>query len=127
LTPHFATLCEVARAATANTAEYQNDSRSLNTKMDHVIAAKHGGQTVAGNLALCCTLCNRFKGSDIASVDPETGEITPLFHPRFDEWKDHYDIRDGLIVALTAKGRVTVTLLRMNRPDRIRERQLLRH
>jgi len=28
------------------------------------------------NLALCCTVCNRFKGSDIASVDPDTGQVT---------------------------------------------------
>ena len=59
-------------------------------------------------------LCNRFKGSDIASVDGETGEITPLFHPRLNKWKDHHEIRDGAIVALTARGRVTVKLLRMN-------------
>ena len=72
-----------------------------------------------------CAVCNRFKGSDIASIDPETGQLTPLFHPRVDLWDDHYQVRNGEIVALTAKGRATVRLLRMNRPARIRERQLL--
>jgi 5-methylcytosine-specific restriction endonuclease McrA len=33
---------------------------------DHIIAAKHGGETNAEDLALACFDCNRFKGSDIA-------------------------------------------------------------
>src|SRR5215203_242553 len=37
---------------------------------DHLIALKHGGETVSANLALACFDCNRFKGSDIASLDP---------------------------------------------------------
>lgn len=37
-------------------------------EIDHVIAIKHGGRTTAANLALCCAICNRFKGSDIASI-----------------------------------------------------------
>jgi hypothetical protein len=94
-------------------------------EIDHVIAIKHCGETADHNLALCCTLCNRFKGSDIASLDPESGQLTPLFHPRTDRWDEHYRIQDGEIVALTAKGRVAVRLLRLNRPARVKERQLL--
>ena len=37
---------------------------------DHIIARKHRGETVAENLAWTCALCNRHKGSDVASVDP---------------------------------------------------------
>ena len=94
-------------------------------EIDHVIALKHGGETVTGNLALCCAICNRFKGSDIASIDPETGQLAGLFHPRLDRWHDHFVFRDGEIVGLSAKGRVTVTLLRINRPARVSERRLL--
>ena|SRR5437867_5410487 len=32
-------------------------------EVDHIIAVKHGGDTVAENLALCCTLCNKHKGT----------------------------------------------------------------
>lgn len=39
---------------------------------DHVIAEKHGGPTSLDNLAWACFYCNRFKGSDLASVDPTT-------------------------------------------------------
>ncbi len=57
-------------------------------EIDHIIAEKHGGLTNAENLALSCVLCNKHKGSDIASVDPETGNIVPLYNPRQDRWKE---------------------------------------
>jgi hypothetical protein len=51
-------------------------------EIDHIVALKHGRQTTAENLALSCTLCNKHKGSDIAAIDSDTGEMQPLFHPR---------------------------------------------
>jgi len=60
-------------------------------------------------------------------MDPETGQLTPLFNPRVDRWDDHYQMRHGEILTLTAKGRVTARLLRMNRSGRISERRLLQH
>jgi hypothetical protein len=75
------------------------------------------------NLANCCLLCNRRKGSDLSSIDAETGEIVPLFHPRRDRWLDHFRISGGSIEPLTSVGRVTVSLLRLNAPDRIEERE----
>src|ERR1044072_3449728 len=62
---------------------------------DHLIALKHGGVTALANLALACVDCNRFKGSDIASIDPVTGELVPLFNPRTQYWYDHFDLRGG--------------------------------
>jgi hypothetical protein len=53
-------------------------------RADHPIALKHGGETVAGNLTLRCTIYNRFKITDIASIDPDTGQLSALFHPRLD-------------------------------------------
>ena len=94
-------------------------------QVDHVIAVKHGGHSASENLALCCTICNRFKGSDIASIDPETGQTVGLFHPRRDRWEDHFHIVRGLITPATAVGRVTARLLRMNAVERIAEREIL--
>jgi hypothetical protein len=124
-----AALREFVRLRAAGFCEYCRVSERFTLaehEIDHVIALKHGGQLDAGNLALCCTVCNRFKGSDIASIDPQTGQLTALFHPRNDRWDDHHELRKGEIVGLTAKGRVTVRLLQMNRLTRIKERQLLR-
>jgi hypothetical protein len=78
--------------------------------IDHVVAEKHGGQTDAANLANSCVLCNQRKGSDLSSIDPQTGEIVRLFHPRCDRWTDHFRLSGGMIEPLTAIGRVTVAL-----------------
>jgi HNH endonuclease len=94
-------------------------------EIDHIIAEKHGGLTETENLALSCTLCNKHKSSDLTSIDPETGEIVPLYHPRQDQWREHFQIKDAEFVALSAKARVTIRLLQLNRRDRIEERQLL--
>lgn len=51
--------------------------------IDHIIALKHKGMTIAENLALACADCNMAKGTDVASYD-ETGILTPYFNPRND-------------------------------------------
>lgn len=93
---------------------------------DHVIAEKHGGATDLGNLALSCFECNRHKGTDLASIDAETGALVALFHPRLDVWREHFRATDdGVIEARTASGRVTVAVLRVNAPARVEVRRLL--
>lgn len=94
-------------------------------EIDHIIARKHGGQTTATNLALSCTICNQHKGSDLASIDPKSGKLTPLYHPRKDKWQKHFRIENGQIISLTPQGRVTVLLLKFNRQERCEERKLL--
>ncbi len=73
-------------------------------EVDHIIAEKHGSLTQEDNLALSCSLCNKHKGSDIASVDPQTGEITPLYHPRRDRWSDHFCLTETEITPLSPVG-----------------------
>ena len=75
--------------------------------IDHIIAEKHGGPTAADNLALACMICNSWKGSDLASIDEQTGSIEPLFHPRRDRWTDHFQLVGGCIEPRTPKGRAT--------------------
>jgi len=92
---------------------------------DHIVATKHGGQGVPDNLALACFDRNRFKGSDIASIDPESGELTPLFNPRTQEWSEHFSIAGGRIDPRTAIGRVTGLVLKLNLPGRGEVREIL--
>jgi hypothetical protein len=94
-------------------------------QVDHVIAVKHGGPSTLDNLALSCTLCNRRKGSDLSSLNPDTGQLAPLFHPRLDKWRDHFELRGGEILGFSVSARVTIRLLRLNRPDRVKEREAL--
>jgi hypothetical protein len=93
--------------------------------VDHIVAEKHGGETAEENLALACVLCNQRKGTDLASIDPQTGALAPLFHPRRDRWTDHFRLSGALVEPLTATGRVTVRLLQFNHADRVEERELL--
>lgn len=98
------------------------DDVLLSHEPDHIIARKHGGQTIAENIAWACFLCNRFKGSDIASIDPSTQEIVRLFQPRTDGWQDHFEIEKGRIIGRTPEGRATAEMLRLNRPECVETR-----
>lgn len=95
-------------------------------EVDHVVAEKHGGATVAENLALTCWRCNRHKGSDLGSFDPQTGDFSLLFNPRTQVWVEHFAFEDVLLVGLTPQGRATINLLRLNSEDRLSERSGLR-
>jgi hypothetical protein len=92
-------------------------------EVDHVIAEKHGGATNLDNLAFACWRCNRHKGSDLTSFDPQTGQLTSLFNPRTQVWIEHFTYERKLIVGLTPEGRTTVHLLRLNSEERLIERQ----
>src|SRR5437899_3217383 len=93
--------------------------------IDHIVAEKHGGKTEADNLANCCVVCNLRKGTDLTSIDTDTGQVVLLFHPRRDCWTDHFILAEGRIDPLTPSGRATARLLQFNHPDRVEERQLL--
>jgi hypothetical protein len=94
-------------------------------EIEHIVAEKHGGKTVLENLALACPFCNRLKGSDLGSLDPESGLLTPFFNPRIQQWQEHFQFVEGQIVPLTPSGRVTTFILQLNHRDRVLERQRL--
>lgn len=97
----------------------------LTFEVEHIVAEKHGGATVADNLALACAYCNRFKGSDPGSFDPQTGQLVPFYDPRRQQWADHFRIEGARIVPLTPEGRVTAAILQFNNQERLLERQQL--
>lgn len=92
---------------------------------DHIISVKHRGLSVLENLAWSCFDCNRFKGSDIASLDTISGDLVPLFNPREDSWHAHFQFDAGAILSLTAMGRATEALLKFNLPQRVEVRATL--
>ena len=118
---------EVARRA-AHRCEYcliREDDAGFPHQIDHIVSRKHGGLSTPENLAYACVLCNRHKGSDVASIDPLTGEAVPLFHARRDRWTDHFRLDGERIEPISAVGGVTVQLLRLNAAERLAERRLL--
>lgn len=92
---------------------------------DHIVPRQHGGETTENNLALSCLRCNRHKGPNIGSYDPETGALTPFFNPRQQSWSDHFRFKGPEILPLTAVARVTLKILHINDDSRIREREAL--
>lgn len=70
--------------------QIQSDLSFYPHEVDHVIALKHRGETRSENLAYACWRCNRYKGSDLGSFDPQTNEFRFLFNPRTQRWNEHY-------------------------------------
>lgn len=93
--------------------------------VEHIVARQHGGSDEAANLALACHFCNRHKGPNLAGLDPDTGALTRLFHPRTDGWHTHFQSHAGQILGRTPVGRTTVRVLNMNQPERVRLRSVL--
>jgi len=79
-----------------------------------IIPEKHGGPTDAENLALSCIYCNSYKGTNLSGIDPVTGEIVPLFHPRRDRWDEHFTWQAAVLMGRTSLGRATIAVLRIN-------------
>jgi hypothetical protein len=93
--------------------------------IEHVTARQHQGSDELDNLALACERCNLNKGPNVSAVDPETGQVVLLFHPRRDSWSTHFVMRGHLVAGRTSAGRATVRLLQMNTPARVRLRAKL--
>jgi len=95
----------------------------LSFHVDHVIALKHGGSDDHDNLCLACAPCNQHKGAEVAAIDPLTSEATKLFNPRQQKWDEHFQINsDASLSGITAEGRATVLVLRMNEEERVEQR-----
>jgi len=80
---------------------------------------------VESNLALACFHCNTHKGPNVAGMDRLTGQIVRLFHPREDQWEDHFEWTGATLIGRTAIGRVTVDVLAINHPHAVAVRESL--
>ena len=93
--------------------------------IDHIIACQHGGDTAAANLCLACPRCNLNKGPNIAGLDPFTGKLVRLFHPRRHKWLAHFSWDGPLLRGKTAIGRTTVRVLAINETNAVEIRESL--
>jgi hypothetical protein len=119
---------ELVRQRAGHRCEYcrlPQHASALRFHIEHIIARQHGGTDDPANLALACPECNYQKGTNLSSIDPDTGKVTPLFHPRHDQWMDHFARDAARIVGKSPTGRTTVWLLEMNTGDRLRWREML--
>jgi 5-methylcytosine-specific restriction endonuclease McrA len=68
----------------------------------HIIARQHGGSDAPENLALACYHCNARKGPNLSALDPESGALVQLFHPRRDRWEEHFERNASALPAVVA-------------------------
>ena len=110
--------CEYCRLpANAGTVEFH---------IDHIIPRKHDGTDTIDNLCFACFHCNLYKSHDLTGFDPETGEISRLYHPRNQVWGEHFKIvTESLVTGKSSEGRTTVNVLKMNLEERVESRQVL--
>jgi 5-methylcytosine-specific restriction endonuclease McrA len=118
----------LVREGAVNCCEYcqlhQDDSPLVVLHIEHIIPKKHGGSDNIDNLALACIDCNLHKGPNLTGIDPETNEVTALFHPRRHRWRDHFEWDGIYIIGKTAIGRTTIRVLDMNADDQLALRSL---
>src|SRR5438552_17403965 len=97
-------LVELARKRALFRCEYCHFPErfsGLNFQIDHIIARKHRGPTNAENLALTCIYCNSYKGPNLSGIDPVTGKIARLFHPRLDASGRHFQWQGAMLAGRT--------------------------
>ena len=116
------------RQRAKNRCEYcrlPQDFSALRFHIEHIVARQHGGTDIPENLALACPECNFHKGTNLSSIDPDTGKPASLFNPRKDLWEEHFVYDGANIRGKTAIGRTTAWLLDMNSAERLRLRTML--
>ena len=91
--------------------------------IDHIIP---GESNDLENLALACPSCNQSKAKATQAIDPDTGHLVSLFHPRQQIWAEHFAwIENGeRLLGLTDVGRATIKRLKMNQERIIVSRRL---
>jgi hypothetical protein len=123
-------LKNLVRLRAKNCCEYCLSQEKFAThkfSIEHIFPVSKGGKTIVENLALACQGCNYYKYNKTEEYDQLSGEIVSLFHPRKDNWQDHFRWNNNynLIIGITPKRRVSVEVLRLNREGLVNLRQIL--
>jgi len=101
---------EVVKQRAANCCEYcwSQEAYSPDTfSVEHIIPLAKGGTHDSNNLAQACQGCNNRKFTSTEAVDPLTGELVPLYHPRRDQWAEHFAWNESgtMMIGVTPTGR----------------------
>ena len=113
---------DFVRQRADNRCEYgllRQKHSDLTHHVEHIVAKQQGGLDNLDNLALACHRCNLRKGPNLTGVDPGSGELAPLFHPRRDRWAEHFLFQGARIEGITPVGRATAHVLAMNDARRL--------
>ena len=93
--------------------------------IEHINPRSKGGPDELENYALSCVHCNISKSNHVTGLDPLTGTDHRLFHPRKDNWSNHFQMRKQIqIGGRTEIGRATEQRLKLNAPSQLEAREL---
>ena len=123
-----AVTARIVRQRGAGRCEYcrfPETQAELPFQLDHITALKHLGETTEANLAFACYHCNSAKGPNIAGIDPVSGIVTALYHPRRDDWHEHFEWHGAWLFGRTPQGRATIQVLEVNDPGAVSLRESL--
>ena len=116
----------LVRNRAENRCEYcrlhQDAAPFLRFHIEHIQARQHIQDDSSDNLALACPDCNRHKGPNLATLDPNTREVVLLYHPRKDKLNDHFVMDGYYIRGITQIGIATEKLLKFNSDERVEMR-----
>lgn len=95
--------------------------------VEHIIPSSRHGTNLLDNLAYACLGCNNFKYNKTKAEDPISGELVPLYHPRKQQWREHFTWSNDFtfVIGLTPIGRASVELLQLNREGLVNFRRVL--
>jgi hypothetical protein len=116
----------LVRNRAGNRCEYcrlhQDAAPFLRFHIEHIQARQHIQDDSSDNLALACPDCNRHKGPNLTTLDPNTREVVLLYHPRKDDWNEHFVLDGNYIRGITQTGIATENLLKFNSDERVEMR-----
>ena len=95
-------------------------------EVEHIVPLSRQGSDDDANLALACRSCNLRKGNRINGLSSRSNVEARFFHPRKDQWDEHFhiNVESGEVVGVTPIGEVTVEYLEMNSSAQVAARQL---
>jgi len=113
---------DIVRERAGNRCEYcglDQKYSDLPYQVQFVVSQRQHGSDHPDNLALVCPRCLLRKGPNLTGIDPERGDPVPLFHPRWDQWANHFVLRGARIEGISPVGRATVAALGLNDTRRL--------
>jgi hypothetical protein len=119
---------ELVRQRAGRRCEYclfPDHALNLPFHVEHIVANIHRVDDSLENLAWACPRCNLRKGTNLSTIDEESGKRVELYNPRSMNWTDHFEVINGQIVGISPCGRGTARLLDMNNEIRLNHRRRL--
>jgi hypothetical protein len=95
--------------------------------VEHILPIVKGGINDLKNLALACQGCNNHKSIKTEVFDTISQTTATLYNPRKDIWDKHFAWNEDFteIIGKTAKGRITINTLKLNRHRVLNLRRIL--